>query len=185
MKSVTDIDQLFESLSSKDDKIRYPAFLELQKLTEEKVEWIYDKWYLLIEKLSSENSFQRSIGFILLANLAKSDKDHRIEGILNDLLRCTDDEKFITSRQVILNLWKVGICSLSIQAKVVAHLEKAWTENPHLKTHANLIKMDIISSLWNLSKLAGNKDIERTITSLIGSETDENLIKKLKKIKSL
>jgi hypothetical protein len=182
---MTDIDNLFESLNSKDDKIRYPAFLELQKLTEEKVEWVYDQWYQLIEKLSSENSFQRSIGFILLANLAKSDTDHRIEGIINGLLRCTDDEKFITSRQVIQNLWKVGICSPSIQAKVAGQLEKAWTENPHLKTHANLIKMDIISSLWNLSKLTGNKDIERMITSLIGSETDETLIKKLKKIKPL
>jgi hypothetical protein len=183
MDSLADIDKLFESLQSKDDKIRYPAFLALQKITEEKVDWIYDKWHSLIEKLSSENSFQRSIGFILLANLAKSDIDHRMEGILNDLLNGTDDEKFITSRQVIQNLWKIGISSPSFLTKVTGHLEKGWTENLHLKTHPNLIKQDIISSLWNMFKHTGNKEIKHTIATLIESETDDVLINKLKKLK--
>lgn len=184
MESLANIDQLFKSLQSKDDKIRYPAFLTLQKITEEKVDWIYDKWYYLVEKLSSDNSFQRSIGFILLANLSKSDTDHRIEGILEDLLKFTDDEKFITARQAIQNFWKIAITSATLQVKITKHLENAWAENIHLKTHANLIKQDIVSSLWNIYKITKNKEIENILNALIESETDDVFIKKLKKIKS-
>jgi hypothetical protein len=182
MLSMQDIDKLFSDLASKDDKIRYNAFKTLLDITENKVPWAYDKWFILIEKLSSENSYQRSIGFMLLANLSKSDEDNKVADIINDLLKFTDDEKFITSRQCIQNLWKFAINHTSVEQKIVKHLINTYIENIHLKSHGNLIKQDVVFSLWNIYKSSKNKDILKVINELIESETDEKLMKSLKKV---
>lgn len=61
---IKNIDRLFVDLQSKDNKTRFDAFQTLLQITENKIEWVYDKWFDLIEKLNSENSFQRSIGLM-------------------------------------------------------------------------------------------------------------------------
>src|SRR5512133_1945484 len=94
-----------ENLASKDDKIRLEALQSLLKVTESKVDWGYEVWDLLFEKLGHENSYQRSIGILLLCNLAKSDGENRLGVCLDRLLAHTRDEKFITSRQCIQNIW--------------------------------------------------------------------------------
>jgi hypothetical protein len=55
-----------EELSSTNDKIRLDALQSTLKLTESKVDWVYEVWELLLEKLEDENSYQRSIGIMLL-----------------------------------------------------------------------------------------------------------------------
>jgi hypothetical protein len=182
MESNQIIDILFNDLDSKDDKIRYPAFKKLQEITEQPVGWIYDKWYLLVDKLSSNNSYQRTIGFMLLANLCKSDTQHRTGCILNNLLNVTEDEKFITARQAFQNIWKIAVIDPSFENTITKYLEKSWVENIHLKNHPNLIKQDIIFSLWNIYKAKNNKSVNDLITHLIVSENDEKFIKALKKI---
>ena len=57
-----DIITLIEMLSLKDDTARYSAFQEMLKITEEKVDWFDQYKRVFIEKLSDENSYQRSIG---------------------------------------------------------------------------------------------------------------------------
>src|SRR5271157_6051510 len=100
-----DIKRLVNDLGSSDDKIRMGALGTLLKRTESKVDWIYEVWDHLLEKLDSENSYQRTIGVKLLCNLAKSDTEDRINLALDRLLVHTKDEKFITSRQCIQNIW--------------------------------------------------------------------------------
>jgi hypothetical protein len=182
MESLKEIDRLFEALQSKDDKIRYPAFKRLLEITENPVDWVYDKWYPLTEKLHSDNSYQRTIGFILLVNLSKSDKEGRIVDLLMDLLEFTDDEKFITARQAIQNIWKIPAGHVELEMKVIQHLENAWLENVHLVTHGNLIKQDIIVSLNTIYKANGKGAIKELITKLINQETDDKFIKKLKQL---
>jgi hypothetical protein len=61
-----DIQQLVEWLSLKDDKIRYRAFLLLQSRTIF-FDDVYPFWDIFHDKLKSENSYQRSIGLMLIA----------------------------------------------------------------------------------------------------------------------
>ena len=176
------IDKLFEDLESKDNKIRFEAFQELIRLTENKVNWIYDKWFVLLDKLSSNNSFQRSIGLMLIANLAKSDQENRVGAILADYLNSFDDEKFITSRQCIQNVWKIAICNKSNCSRILVELEKTYFENIHLKTHGNLIKEDVVFSLCQISKHTSDKAILDKANELIDNEIDPKLVKSLKKV---
>ncbi len=180
MEDLERVDKLFTDLESKDGKIRYNALQELIKISEKKVKWIYDKWFVLLDKLSSDNSYQRSIGIMLLANLAKSDHENRIGGILDRYLDFFDDEKFITSRQCIQNIWKIAICNKSNCSRILTELEKTYFKNIHLKSHGNLIKEDVLFSLSKISKYINDNSILNKANELIDNEIDTALIQSLK-----
>lgn len=181
MSTLKEIDELFNLLNSKNDKERYEAFKNLLLITEKKVKWIYDKWFMLVEKLSSENSYQRTIGLLLLANLTISDDENKIMKILDEYLTHLEDEKFITARQCIQNIWRIAVKNAVLEKTVVKALEESYFNNTHLKTHANLIKQDIISSLICIYKKSKNSSLLIKINSLIDEENDIKLQKVLKK----
>jgi hypothetical protein len=181
MEEIERIDKLFIDLENKDGKIRYEAFQNLINISENKVSWVYDKWFVLLDKLSSDNSYQRSIAIMLLANLAKSDDENRIGEILEKYLVFFDDEKFITSRQCIQNVWEIAICNKSNCSRILTELEKTYFENIHLKSHGNLIKEDVIFSLSRISKYTNDNSILNRVNELIDNEIDTKLIKSLKK----
>lgn len=176
------VDNLFVDTSSKDDKIRYSAFQTLLTLTEEKVDWVYDKWYNLLDKIESDNSYQRSIGFMLLANLSKSDMDNRMCEILRKLIQLFDDEKFITSRQCIQNVWKIAVCNINNKSQIMDELQKTYYENVHINKHGNLIKQDVIFSMNMIYKSDNDNNVLLKINELIDAETDVKFVKVLNKI---
>lgn len=146
------IKSLIDELSSKNNKIRKNALDMLLEITNEKVDWIYNVWDIMIEKLDSTNSYQRSIGIFILSNLAKSDYDKKFLDIIDRYLELMEDEKFITSRQTILSSWKVAVALEPLRSKIVDYLIKMFSDNEHLSSHANLIRKDIAESLINIHK---------------------------------
>ena len=177
-----EIDNLFIDLSDKDDKVRYPAFQMMLSLTEEKVEWVYDKWFELLDMLDSDNSFHRSIGFMLLANLSKSDVDNRMGLVIIRLLKLFDDEKFITSRQCIQNVWKIAASNSGLKQLILDELIRTYYENAHINKHGNLIKHDVISSMSMIYKSYNDESVQNYINQLIDAENDPKFVKALRKL---
>lgn len=171
------IQQQIDNLASTDDKIRLNALQTLVKTTESKVDWIYEVWELLLEKLVNENSYQRSIGIMLLCNLAKSDTEDRLRFTLDRLLTHTNDEKFITSRQCIQNIWKAAATTKSNRDKVLKHLEKRFVDCADEK-HYNLLRQDIIQSMVLLSKHEDDDKLLSRVQALITKETEAKYRKK-------
>jgi hypothetical protein len=132
--------------------------------------------------LKSKNSFHRSIGLLLLANLSKSDVDNKMSEILDNYLGFFDDEKFITSRQCIQNVWKIAIANKSCTSKILSHLEAAYYENAHINKHGNLIKQDVISSMYQIYLAGQENEIMEKINRLVQSENDTKLVKSLQQI---
>jgi hypothetical protein len=147
------------------------ALQTLLKMTDSKVDWIYEVWDSLLEKLDQENSYQRSIGIMLLCNLAKSDTEDRLKSALDHLLVHTRDNKFITSRQCIQNIWKAAATTRSNREKVMEYLEKRFVECADEK-HYNLIRQDIIQSMVSLNKFEGNHGPLIRVQALIEKEQD-------------
>ncbi len=98
-----DVSFLVQTLKEKDDKLRYNAFLLLQALSREKTA-VYPHWGELEKKLDSDNSYQRSLGVMLLSENVRWDNENQFAGVLGKYLRCCQDEKFITARQAIQGL---------------------------------------------------------------------------------
>lgn len=140
------VKESIDNLASTNDKIRLAALQTILKITDNKVDWSYDVWDDLVEKLDNENSYQRSIAILVLCNLAKSDSENRIGGVLPRLLAHTRDEKFITSRQCLQNIWKVAASSRQAKNLVLDHLEQQFATCAEEK-HYNLIRQDIIQSI--------------------------------------
>ena len=145
----TTVREQFDLLSSTDDTLRMVALQTILKLTDQKVDWIYEVWDELLNKIKSENSFQRSIGIMVVCNLAKSDTQDRLSDCLDLLLAHTRDEKFITSRQCIQSIWKVAATGGQALDKILDHLEKRYRECTNEK-HYNLIRADIIHSIRSI-----------------------------------
>ena len=94
---------LVDLLAEKNDKIRYGAFqlLNERSLTQADV---YPFWNVFAEKLASDNSYQRSIGVMLLTANARWDKEGKTAAVLDAFLTILKDEKPITVRQCIQSL---------------------------------------------------------------------------------
>jgi hypothetical protein len=101
--SEEEVGQLVALLESKEDDVRYPAFLLLQKRSEIKAD-IYPYWDELAIKMDDANSYQRSIGCMLIAENVRWDHENRFGGILKAYLAHCHDERFITSRQTIQSI---------------------------------------------------------------------------------
>lgn len=175
------IEKHMANLASLDDKVRLDALQTMLKMTESRVDWIYEVWDHLVEKLEEENSYQRSIGIMMLCNLAKSDTEDRLKFILDRLLLHTKDEKFITSRQCIQNIWKAAATTKSNREKVVRHLERRFVECADEK-HSNLLRQDMIQSMVLLSKHEKDAGLLLKAQALIAKEAD---VKNRKKYETL
>jgi hypothetical protein len=165
------IQKHIEDLASTDDKIRLEALQATLKLTESKVDWVYEVWDLLLKKLDHENSYQRSIGIMLLCNLAKSDAENRLADSLDRLLVHTKDEKFITSRQCIQSVWKVAVANKSNREKVMKHLEKRFVECADEK-HSNLLRRDMIQSMLAVYQADKDDKLLARVQALIAKEQE-------------
>lgn len=125
----------------------------------------------MLDKLGSENSYQRSIGILLLCNLAKSDSEDRLRHSLDRLLAHTRDEKFITERQCVQNIWKTAATNRANREKVLKHLEEQFVDCAGEK-HYNLLRLDIIQSMVALYKWEGDSELLRRAQSLIAQEPE-------------
>jgi len=90
-------------LGEKNNDIRYAAFLTLQKRSMAYSD-VYPFWDALVQKLDHENSYQRSIGVMLLAENIRWDTQNKLDAILDRYTALFRDEKFITARQAIQSL---------------------------------------------------------------------------------
>ncbi len=98
-----DIPFLIGLLEEKNNDIRYAAFLTLQKRSMVHSD-VYPFWDTFKQKLDHVNSYQRSIGVMLLAENIRWDTESRLGDALKQYMARFRDEKFITARQAIQSL---------------------------------------------------------------------------------
>ena len=115
------IETLVERLNEKDDNVRYEAFLALQALSQ-KDDSVYRYWDIFAGKLNSGNSYQRSIGLMLLAENVRWDKGGRFAAVCDAYLAHCNDEKFITARQCIQGLNKIIAATTEYREEIIAAL---------------------------------------------------------------
>jgi hypothetical protein len=172
-----DLMESFNNLGSTDDKIRFDALQHILKITEGKVNWVYEVWDDLVNRLDDENSYQRSISIMVLCNLAKSDTQDRLASSLDRLLAHTRDDKFITSRQCIQNIWKVALLGDQTRERVISHLETRF-EECSLEKHYNLIRQDILQSMRLLYDSEKDAGLLLKAKDLVLKEKEEKYRKK-------
>lgn len=154
-------ERLVEWLSQKDDKIRYHAFLILQARSRIKND-IYPYWDIFRDKLKSDNSYQRSLGVILLAENVRWDMEHKMKEILADYLEILKDEKKITVRQCIQSLEIIAREKppyMDIIADSLMSLDIMSVQETMRKS----ILLDVVNALLEIRKTMEKKEIDAYI----------------------
>ncbi|SDM83542.1 hypothetical protein [Acetanaerobacterium elongatum] len=174
-----DIAQLFGLLREKDNELRYSAFLLLQERSKAHAD-VYPYWDGLCEKLDDENSYQRSLGVMLLAENVRWDAANRFDKIAESYLARTSDEKFITSRQTIQSIavWvelKPNLHPLIVDT--LTHIDIASLKD----TQQKLILLDILGILVRIQKQTANEAAADYIArALTGGVLDKKSVKIIK-----
>ena len=180
MLAENDIKELVGLLEEKEDKLRYPSLLLLQSRSES-ADDVYPFFDVFAAKLKSENSYQRSIGLMLMAANARWDSQNKLDAILDDYLAGVDDEKPITVRQCIQALEQVipfkthllnRIAQKIMQVDIVALRP----------TMQKLILLDILQVLLKIRRIKPSDDIDVYISdALLGGVLDEKSKKQVSK----
>ena len=176
-----DLEFLVSLLSEKVDDIRYQTFLVLQKRSE-RYDDVYPFWKIFIEKLESDNSYQRSIGIMLLAENVKWDThDHFAATVKKYLSHCMD-KKPITSRQTIQSIRKwIGF---KPQYRDLVKTTLLQIDISSLKdTMRKSILLDIIGILAEIQKMERSDDItEYFVTAMTGGILDKKAIRQIESL---
>ena len=166
----TQLDNIF----SDDGQVQFKAYDYLMKETEKPVNWAYEAWDQLIAGLTHKDNHVRAICGQLLGNLGRSDPKGRMFKDFDKLLAVTKDERFVTARHTIQNIWKVGLGGKNAQQLVVKGLEKRFRECVKEK-NCTLIRYDINVALRNLYDATTSSEIREKALELIELEKDPKL----------
>lgn len=176
----SDIEQLVGWLNEKEDNIRYPSLLLLQSRSGMSGD-VYAYRETFREKLTSDNSFQRSIGLIMLAENARWD-DGWLDGVIAEYLALLGDEKPITVRQCIQYLKSIVPFKLSLHdviAKALMELDLTAVR----ETMRKLVLFDIMQVLAAIRKVKTSGAIESYITdAMTGGILDKKAKKQLEEL---
>jgi len=160
-----------------DGQTQFKAYEYLMKESEQLVSWAYEVWDDLIAGLTHKDNHVRAICGQLLGNLGKSDPKGRMFKDFDKLLNVTKDERFVTTRHTMQNIWKVGLGGKHYQRLVVKGLEKRYTECAKEK-NGKLIRYDILVALRNLYDATTSSEIKEKALELIELEQDLKYKKK-------
>ena len=101
--SAEEVAALIPLLALKEDDVRYQAFLLLKERSAFAGD-VFPYWQTFLEKLQSDNSYQRSIGLMLISENARWDAEGKTAAALEAYCKCLADEKPITIRQCVQGL---------------------------------------------------------------------------------
>lgn len=175
-----DIEQLVEWLGEKEDKIRYPSLLILQSRSRIKDD-VYPYRETFREKLKSDNSFQRNIGLILLAENARWD-DGWLDGVIGEYLALVNDEKPITARYCVQYLQKIVPYKPDLHAAIAKALMETDLTMVR-ETMRKLVLFDIIEVLAAIRKVKTSDGIESYIAdAMTGGILDRKAKKQLEEL---
>lgn len=166
-----------DNIRSTDAQLQNKAYMFLMKETEKPVDWAYEAWDELLDGLTHKDNHVRAICGQLLGNLGKSDPKGRMHKDFDKLLAVTKDERFVTARHTMQNIWKVGLGGKNAQILVVKGLEKRYKECVTEK-NGKLIRYDILVSMRNLYNATTSSEIMEKALELIELEKDPKNKKK-------
>lgn len=139
------VEALVGELSEKDDTKRYKTFLRLRALSEAS-DGVYPYWERLEAKLADPNSYQRSIGLMLLSENVRWDRDKRFKRTIKKYLAACNDDKFITARQCLQGLVTIVQSTSQYDKEIERHLARLTF--PGKKEHqVRLLQKDCAAAL--------------------------------------
>lgn len=172
-----DIEFLFEQSATGDKEARFQSYEQLIEITDQPVDWAYEVWDELVERLAHSDPHQRSRAAQYLAGLAKSDPENRLLNDFPKLWRVTYDEKTVTARHSLQAIWKVGLAGSLQREWIIQFFTKRFAACESEK-HPTMIRGDLLEGLRKLYDATEDEQLRETAHKLIESVDDAKYRKK-------
>lgn len=171
-----EVEKLIAWLSLKEDAVRYRAFLLLQAKSRIDAS-VYPFWNVFRMKLKSDNSYQRSLGVMLIAENVQWDVGYEMQDTLPEFLEVLQDEKPITIRQCIQAL-KMIVQKESRYNEVILKALLSYDIMAVRETMRKLILIDIINTLLEIRAEREHTEISNYIFMALSGEILDTKSKK-------
>jgi hypothetical protein len=148
---------LLAGVVSKDDTYRYNCFKVLLQISEDYPLILYPEWDYFVGLLGSSNSYHRSIGLQIIANLTKVDDETRFDGIFDQYFSLLDDEKVVTARHLAQSAGRIVRAKPHLQARIAERL-LGIDGTHHTQDRKDLISGDIIGAFEDIFEDSHNKE---------------------------
>lgn len=149
---------LMEWIKEKDDTIRYATFTTL-RLVSARCDLVYHYWDTFAGMMDDPNSYQRSIGLMMISENIRWDSADKFSKICPSYLKHCEDEKFITARQCIQGLIKIVDHTQKYRKEILDTLLGINLETKK-DTQVGLLLLDIVEVLGELYEEEPEKRIE-------------------------
>ncbi|PKM72928.1 MAG: hypothetical protein CVU91_07855 [Firmicutes bacterium HGW-Firmicutes-16] len=160
-----DVELLIEWLSVKEDKLRYPSLLVLQMRSKDS-DCLYKYWPVFREKLKSDNSYQRSIGLMMIAANVRWDSSGNFEEDYDAFCALLNDEKPITVRQCVASFAEIVPFKPNLNSKIAETLMSINIAGIR-DTMQKSVLLDITNILLLIRKAHTSDAIEKYITDAL------------------
>lgn len=177
------ISEVFQGIISKDESIRYPNAIALEKLSKTNPLLIYPEWNYFVDLLKSKNAFHCSIAVKTISNLTVVDDQKKFEQIFGEFFNLLDDAKVMVSRSLVLNSGIIVQFKPALKSKIT-NLLLSIDDTHHPSGRKDLIKGDIIEVLGEyFEEISDKKKIIDFVKKQLKSSSPST-VKKAKKFLS-
>ena len=114
------LNDLFEYVKSDKAVVKYNSLKVLIFLSEHQPNVLYKEWDFFVKLLDNDNTFLRTIGLRILANLTKIDKENNFDKIFDRYYSLLNDKSMINAANI------AGLSGIIAQAK--PHLQGRITD---------------------------------------------------------
>lgn len=170
------IEDLVDLLDEKADEARYQALLLLTARAERFPD-VLPHWPRFVEKLSNGNSYQRSIGVMMLAANARWADAGAVEACLPACLKLLTDEKPITVRQAIQALGRIARDAPTAAPEIA----RALMGMDILAARETMRKLLLLDACRALLPLADNPELKDPVNAYLMAALSGDILDKAAK----
>ena len=139
------LDDLLECVSSDKAVIKYKSLKVINFLSEKQPQMLYPKWDFVVKLLDNDNTFLRTIGVSIIANLANVDTENKFEKIFNKFYSLLEDESMINAANIAGRSGMIAKAKPQLQDRITNEL-LGIDKTHHGSECKNIIKGKIILS---------------------------------------
>jgi hypothetical protein len=116
------IDDLIDNSASDKAAVKYKCLKVLTLLSEQKPSILYPEWNFFVKLLDNKNSFLRTIGVTIIANLTNIDTENKFENIFEKYYSLLEDKSMINAANVAVRSGIIAKAKPHLQDKITNKL---------------------------------------------------------------
>ena len=177
------ISELLDAIISKDESIRYPNAIAVEKISKERPSLLYPKWNYFVDLLKSKNAFHRGIAITTIANLTNIDDQNKFDELFDEFFKHLDDASVMVSRYLAIRCGTIAKAKPKLKSKITEILLRI-DESQHPQSRKDLIKGDIIESFGEYCEEFEDRDSIIEFVKKQLKSSSPSTVKKAKKFLS-